>query len=676
MLGRFRRHVVRAAHAVRQAGPGRHSGWIAGVDVADDEVRVYGEVHVPGEEFDLVVVRADGRVIGTAPVDVPTPALEALRPGQPGAVNAGWELFLDRDSLPVGRIDLTAFACSRSGLVEPLDALRVHLAPAPRPSVLTEGAIVGQVDFPETGVAEEDGFVEVAGWVAPAAAVDRVEVIFDDGHVERARLFCRDRGDVAQALDDPTAILAGFEAIRTFDVPDGGRSVGFRVEAVGPLGRFPIGERQVQVEAPAPLAPDDIRWIGSLEARVAMLAEGLVPDPGLNVVVVTHDLGLGGAQLWLDEILARFLAEPDVACTVLSQRDGPLRASLEAAGARVSIIGAPPLDAGGYESAVADLVRLFATEGTSFVIANTMGCFIGVDAAARAGLPSIFAIHEHYALRDFWPISFGRGAPDAHVRSRATAALSDTGAVCFVADATKAGYAPHGDETRMLRLDYGIRLGEIATQRATLDRHALRAAYGVREHDTLLVEVATVEPRKSQSNMVTAVSRLVTDHPHLQLAFVGDTESEYSRLVKVLAHELGVGDHVRFVPVTSEVAPWLVMADGFVLPSDVESLPRSILEAMAFEVPVLATTAGGVSELVDDGITGLTCDMRDVGSLVDGIERLLALDEPTRRRLTDAGRERVQCRHDVGPYTEAFLALARRLVKDPGADPARLVRGA
>ena len=73
------------------------------------------------------------------------------------------------------------------------------------------------------------------------------------------------------------------------------------------------------------------------------------------------------------------------------------------------------------------------------------------------------------------------------------------------------------------------------------------------------------------------------------------------------------------------------MSDLLVCASDVESLPRTVLEAMAWELPVLATAVYGLPELIDDGETGWLCAPRDVDALADGLRRALTT-EPQQRQ--------------------------------------------
>jgi glycosyltransferase involved in cell wall biosynthesis len=93
---------------------------------------------------------------------------------------------------------------------------------------------------------------------------------------------------------------------------------------------------------------------------------------------------------------------------------------------------------------------------------------------------------------------------------------------------------------------------------------------------------------------------------------------------------------VGSLPLIEEV---LVGADLFLLPSESESFGLSALEAMACEVPVIATIVGGVPEVVTDGETGYLLPIGDVAGMAAAALRLLG-DEPLRQRFGAAARRR------------------------------------
>jgi glycosyltransferase involved in cell wall biosynthesis len=118
------------------------------------------------------------------------------------------------------------------------------------------------------------------------------------------------------------------------------------------------------------------------------------------------------------------------------------------------------------------------------------------------------------------------------------------------------------------------------------------------------------------------------------------------------------------------------VADLLVCASDVESLPRAILEAMAFGTPVLSTRVYGVPELIDDGRTGYLCDMRDLGDLARGLDRVLSAPDEELRAVADAASAHVRARHDPVAYTRTMAALIEGLVANPRALPADVLERA
>ena len=115
----------------------------------------------------------------------------------------------------------------------------------------------------------------------------------------------------------------------------------------------------------------------------------------------------------------------------------------------------------------------------------------------------------------------------------------------------------------------------------------------------------------------------------------------------------------------SDTNPWHFAADVFVCASDIESLPRSILEAMAFSTPIISTDPFGIPELIVDGETGYLCRTRDVGALREMLERTGTTDPGTLRAMGRAAHEHVLRRHDPSIYEDYFVAELTRLAAEP-----------
>jgi glycosyltransferase involved in cell wall biosynthesis len=128
---------------------------------------------------------------------------------------------------------------------------------------------------------------------------------------------------------------------------------------------------------------------------------------------------------------------------------------------------------------------------------------------------------------------------------------------------------------------------------------------------------------------------------------------------------LGLESVVRLAGERNDVEELLAAADLFVLSSRSEGLPLSILEAMAAGLPVVASSVGGVPELVVEGETGLLVPPGDPHALAAAIERLLD-DSALRRRLGAAGRTRVSEHFDLASARRAHLDLYRTVLADAG----------
>jgi D-inositol-3-phosphate glycosyltransferase len=208
--------------------------------------------------------------------------------------------------------------------------------------------------------------------------------------------------------------------------------------------------------------------------------------------------------------------------------------------------------------------------------------------------------------------------------------------------------------------------------RATFDRAQARRRQDIPEDEFILLCVGTIDPHKSQILVIQAFAWVAERHPEATLRLVGGYGSKYEEAAHLAAAEYGLQQRVRIQPLVADVRPWYGIADLVVSASDRESVPRSILEAMALGVPVLCTSVFGVPGLISDGETGWLCEPRDVQALACAIDRVLNLQAPERQRVAHNAHRMVEiataptsaltrraicCEHGPGPIT---------LVKSPG----------
>lgn len=150
--------------------------------------------------------------------------------------------------------------------------------------------------------------------------------------------------------------------------------------------------------------------------------------------------------------------------------------------------------------------------------------------------------------------------------------------------------------------------------------------------EALLIHVSNLRPVKRVDWVLRILHGVNRTRP-TRLLLVGDGP-EMGRLI-ALAEELSIRERVHFLGSQSDVAGLLAASDLFILPSAQESFGLASLEAMAAGVPVIASRAGGIPEVVEDGVTGILTD--ELTAMVDAAVELLA-DGPRRCRMGRAAR--------------------------------------
>ena len=510
-----------------------------------------------------------------------------------------------------------------------------------------DGGSVDRIEVPVTGWAMVDG--------QPPA---RVEITVDGAPAAVARTGFRTE-DVRIATGVTSARMAGWEARVDFGrLPDTTRAVEIAGVAIGMHGETtPVPPVRVGVAPPRVVAEsaEDLpapAW----SARPATPRLRAAGDGGLRLLVCTHNLGYGGAQLLLLEMLRRFAQDAGATGTVIAPQDGATRTDLEALGYEVHVTHGYPQDTpAAYEGKLEELAAWLSGRSFDVALVNSMVAFPGGDLVTRLGLPMVWAVHESYDLRGFW---FASNPSDLHpyAERRGEAALRQAAAVIFEADATRALYEPDLPGVRCLTLPYGVDVDALDHWRSRFDWGAGRASLGLDPEDRIVLCVGTFEPRKAQLALIQAFAHVADRAPDVKLALVGAREGEeYTELVRLAVETYGLEDQVHIVPVTPDIRTWYACADLLVSASDIESLPRSALEAMALGLPVLAARVFGLPELIDDGRNGWLCEPRDTASLARGLERALTLDERARQEVTREARLEVERHHDSRRCAQRWL---------------------
>ena len=130
-----------------------------------------------------------------------------------------------------------------------------------------------------------------------------------------------------------------------------------------------------------------------------------------------------------------------------------------------------------------------------------------------------------------------------------------------------------------------------------------RARFGVGERDIVIGAVGRLEPQKRFDRLIEAFAGVVRAEPAATLLIAGEGSARPALESLMTRH--GVADRCRLLGHCPDIPAFHHALDLFVQSSEYEGTPNVVLEAMAFQTPVVATTAGGTAELVRDGVEGL-----------------------------------------------------------------------
>jgi len=161
--------------------------------------------------------------------------------------------------------------------------------------------------------------------------------------------------------------------------------------------------------------------------------------------------------------------------------------------------------------------------------------------------------------------------------------------------------------------------------------------------EKVIVHISNFRPVKNAKQVVEVFSRL-RDDLHVKLLLVGDGPDRVPAERK--ARELGVYDDIRFLGKQDPVEEILSIADVFLMPSGSETFGLAALEAMACEVPVVASDVGGLPELIVHGETGFLCPLDDVEEFTE-CTRVLLTDDDLHDEMAAAARKRAVETFDI-----------------------------
>lgn len=181
------------------------------------------------------------------------------------------------------------------------------------------------------------------------------------------------------------------------------------------------------------------------------------------------------------------------------------------------------------------------------------------------------------------------------------------------------------------------------------------------EGEKILVHISNFRKVKRVEDVIRIYEK-VSKRVRAKLLLIGDGPER--KLMEDLSRQLKVCDGIRFLGKQEAVEELLAIADLFILPSENESFGLAALEAMACEVPVISSNAGGLPEVNIDGVTGYVCDVGDVDTMADRCIELME-DETSLavfRKNAFIQAQRFDINHILPEYEKYYMDIIERNV--------------
>jgi glycosyltransferase involved in cell wall biosynthesis len=150
------------------------------------------------------------------------------------------------------------------------------------------------------------------------------------------------------------------------------------------------------------------------------------------------------------------------------------------------------------------------------------------------------------------------------------------------------------------------------------DLAQVRQELSLSDNDTLLLAIAEFTPRKRHRDLLNALVKVANPQVHLALAGEGPIKPELEALTK----ELGIEKQVHFLGYRNDIPTLIQAADAVLLVSQQEGLPRSIMEAMCLNTPVIGSNIRGTQDLLENGC-GLLVELGDTDALAKAMTQVV-----------------------------------------------------
>lgn len=354
----------------------------------------------------------------------------------------------------------------------------------------------------------------------------------------------------------------------------------------------------------------------------------------IHVLYLDHAAEMGGAEFSLLELVRALKQNGVIEPVVAVERSGDFRQQLEAHGIETVPIDIPgsarhfareqagnPLALLGqtwhWQKPVTQLIQQVKAQRVDIIHSNTLKMHVISSFVAKATQKPLV-----WHMRD---IPSHRG--NALRILKGATLICPPQAVVAISNAVAESVRSIQPEKATQVIHDGFDFSMLPEENQSVKRGAMRTSLGLPEEGVILVSVGYFIPWKGQDVLIKAFSQIHRQHPDWHLALIGRPIFQFvgeEERLKALAEELGVSAAVHFLGEHQNIVEKLRAFDLFVCPSTREPMGRVVLEAMAAKVPIVATAAGGIPDLVRHDKDAWLVLPGDDEALAQGVLAMLA----------------------------------------------------
>ena len=371
-----------------------------------------------------------------------------------------------------------------------------------------------------------------------------------------------------------------------------------------------------------------------------------------RVLWIIDGLGHGGAERTTISILEKFDREKfDLrACALQVKQGNPIAKELERVGIPVDLLPIPYLR---HPANLPNIIRYLRAQKpdiihTQLEFANVLG-----NVAARLlRIPSVSTLHTLNTPQ--------RGTENWRAQLDWFVLRAFCSRVIAVSENARRHHIKYGHipEEKIITLYNGIDPSAFQP----LDENARREkrnSLNVPENAFVFLTVAVLREPKGIQYMLEAMPQIVKSAPHAHYLIVG--EGDHGKILKKITASLQIEEHITFAGQRNDIPEILSASDAFVLPTLMEALPTVLIEACAAQKAIVASSVGGIPEIVTDGVNGYLVPPAQAQSLENACLKLIQHNDQ-KEAMGEAGLQIAMEKFDVRQQVQSLGNLYQELI--------------